>query len=100
MREQEDVMIPAGQPRRPILYLLLVLLALGGGLLAHLWQTRQAVRLVFPLPLDAPGYTLKDTEGTDIRVIPLAGARLRSAAAPDHGMKSRPYATRYDPTPP
>lgn len=78
-------MIPAMKLPRPALLALLVLLGLGGCLTAHLWRTRQAVRIVSPLPLAAPGFTLEAPEGADMRVVPLAGARLRSTAAPDPG---------------
>lgn len=81
----------------------LALLGLGGGLWIHLWQTRHAVRTVSPLPLHAPGYTLNDGTGAGMRVIPLAGARLRSTAAPDPGATPQQRttdATRTDSTTP
>lgn len=71
--------------RRAVLLACLALLGLGGLLGGHLWRTRHAVRMVSPLPLHAPGYTLDDGTGAGMRVVPLAGARLRSAAAPDPG---------------
>lgn len=82
MRDTGD-MLPATKLPRPALLALLALLGLGGGLTVHLWQTRQAVRTVSPLPLAAPGFTLEAPEGADMRVVPLAGSRLRSMAAPD-----------------
>lgn len=94
------VMIPAMRMPRPALFALLALLVLGGCLAAHLWQTRRTVRLVSPLPLDAPGYTLEDAEGTDMRVIPLAGAGLRSTAASDPDREGSPHPARHERTAP
>ncbi|WP_296305140.1 hypothetical protein [uncultured Desulfovibrio sp.] len=71
--------------RRAVLLTSLALLGLGGLLGGHLWRTRHDVRMVSPLPLHAPGYTLDDGTGAGMRVVPLAGARLRSVAAPDPG---------------
>lgn len=82
-------MIPAMKMPRPALLVIAALLGLGGSLAAHLWQTRQTVRIVSPLPPDAPGFTLEDPDGADMRVIPLAGARLHSPAAP-HPAEERP----------
>ncbi|HJA75894.1 MAG TPA: hypothetical protein H9774_03380 [Candidatus Desulfovibrio gallistercoris] len=87
-------MIPFRSMPRPALFALLALLGLAGCLAAHLWRTRQDVRIVSPLPLAAPGFTLEDAEGADIRVIPLAGARLHSTAAHDAGGAEPPRTTR------
>lgn len=78
---------------RPALFALLALFGLAGCLAAHLWRTRQDVRIVSPLPVAAPGFTLEDAGGADMRVVPLAGARLHSAAASDAGGAEPPRAT-------
>lgn len=83
--------------RRTALLTCLALLGLAGILGGHLWLTRHAVRSVSPLPLHAPGYTLEDGSGAAMRVVPLAGARLRSAAAPNPGEtlpQGQPHAAR------
>lgn len=85
------------QKHRPALLAALVLAGLGICLLAHLWRTREEVRLVSPLPLAAPGYTLKDSEGANIRVIPLAGFRLYSKAVSDFGGESPQQTPRARP---
>lgn len=72
---------------RTALLACLALLGLAGILGGHLWLTRHAVRSVSPLPLHAPGYTLGDGSEAGMRVVPLAGARLRSEAAPASGTR-------------
>lgn len=86
--------------RRAALLAGLALLGLGCGLGMHLWRTRQAVRVVSPLPLHAPGYTQDDGTGAAMRVIPLAGARLRGEAAPAPDGERPPDTAQHERTTP
>ena len=67
---------------RPVPLMGLCLLVLGLVLLWHICRTGTAARLVPPLPLHAPGFTQSTPEGASVRVVHLAGPRLRSPASP------------------
>lgn len=67
-------------PHRPAALAGLILLGLGLCLLWQLTHGAATPRHVSPLPLHAPGFTLETADGIRMRVIPLAGWRLRSPA--------------------
>lgn len=74
--------IPGTWLRRPAALTGLLLLGLALGLLWQLPHDAAAPRLVSPLPLHAPGFTLETPDGIRMRVIPLAGWNLRSPVTP------------------
>lgn len=68
--------------RRPVVLTGLLLLGLALCLLRQLPHAAAAPRLVSPLPLYAPGFTLETPDGMSMRIVPLAGWNLRSPATP------------------
>lgn len=63
---------------RPLLLTSLILLGLALCLIWQVLHGGSTPRLVSPLPLYAPGFTLKTADGMPVRLIPLAGSQLRS----------------------